>query len=179
MLKTLAFAALLCAGACGGGSSTTAPTTPVAKTETMVAAPTLALGEMKIIDINKNKFIAIHADGSIELEGKTLAKVTTDGRVITTADDKTVMTLGADGSIKGPDGTDLGAKVGADGSLSMKAETVTIDETGMVKGGNTSAPPLKVEGATNAELKRTAMFVLVVMTASGEPEQTPAPTPHT
>jgi len=178
MIKTLAIALLLGTAACGGGSKTE-PTTPMAKTD---GAPSLALGEMKLTDVNKNKSISIHADGSIELDGTSPAKVTADGHIITVADNKTVMTLGADGTVKAADGTDLGVKISADGSLTMKDQTISIDEAGNVKGGNADAPPLKVEGATSPELKRTAMFVLLTLVTSEPttvPPQPAAVTPAT
>lgn len=176
MFKTLALALVLASAACGGGSKKAA--TPATEPTTVAATGvTLSLGEMKIVDETQNKSLMIHADGTIEVEGQKPAKVTADGKIVTMADNQTQMTLDPDGSIKGPHGADLGAKLGADGSLTMGDQTISIDDMGMIKGGNASAPQLKIEGATDANLKRTAMFVLIALMSGAEPTPAPAPAP--
>ena len=178
MLKTLSIALVLAVTACGGGSKKEPTTTTDTAAKTEATGVTLALGELKILDTSKNQSLLIHADGTIEVDGQKPAKVTTTGTIVTADGSKTVMTLTADGSIKGPDGADLGAKLAADGSLTMGTQTISIDDTGVIQGGNPSAPQLKVEGATDANLKRTAMFVLIALMSGAEaPPPASATTP--
>lgn len=161
MLKPLAFVTVLLAAACGGS--------PKATGTAGTAEPTrdvLAIGEMKLIDVNKDQALLIHADGSVELDGKKFAKVTTDGKLAKYDTGEVGFTLKADGTVTAADGKDLGAKISADGVLSIGDKTISISESGEIVGGNPDAPKMKVAGATSGKLKRTAMFVLLVMITS-------------
>ncbi len=169
MIKSLSLVLALAATACGGGSKKPEPTTPpTTATAPAAATTTLALGEMKLWDVHKNRALLIHADGLIEVDGHKSAKVTADGKIVKADTGEVGFTLEADGTVKGPDGVDTGAKISADGTLAIKGQTITVDATGMLVGGNEGAPPLKIEGATDANLKRTALFVLVALTTGGE-----------
>jgi hypothetical protein len=173
MMKSLTLVFALAATACGGGSKKAEPTTaPITTTAPTAAAGTLTIAEMKLWDVNKNRALIIHADGLIEVDGRKPAKVTADGKIVKADTGEVGFTLEADGSVKGPNGVDTGAKISADGTLAIKDQTITIDDKGMVIGGNEKAPPLKIEGATDANLKRTALFVLVAMMTATEPQST-------
>jgi hypothetical protein len=171
MMKSLSLVLALAATACGGGSKKVEPTTPTTTTATATAgATTLSIAEMKLWDVNKNRALIIHADGLIEVDGHKSAKVTADGKIVKADTGEVGFTLEADGSVKGPNGVDTGAKISADGTLAVKGQTITVDDKGMLVGGNEGSPPLKIEGATDANLKRTALFVLVALTTGGEPK---------
>ena len=170
MMKSLSLAFLLAATACGGGSKTAEPTTPTttATATPTAAATTISIAEMKLWDVNKNRALIIHADGLIEVDGHKPAKVTADGKIVKADTGEVGFTLESDGSVKGPNGLDLGAKISADGTLAIKGQTISVDDKGMLVGGNEGAPPMRIEGATDVNLKRTALFVLVALTTGGE-----------
>jgi hypothetical protein len=170
-MKSLSLVLALAASACGGGSKAAEPTTPATTAATTPAAATsttLSIAEMKLWDVSKNRALIIHADGVIEVDGQSAAKVTADGKIVKAATGEVGFTLDADGSVKGPNGVDTGAKITADGTLAMTGKTLTIDDKGMLLGTDEAAPPLRIEGATDANLKRTALFVLVAVMSGGE-----------
>jgi len=152
------------------GSNTPPPGDPNAKPDPNV---TLELGEMKIIDINKGLAIAIHADGTIEFDGQVGAKLTPQGQIV---NDKGEVgfTLFADGSIKGPDGKIENLSLSNDGVIKSGDRTVSLKADGTLDGANPEAPQMRIEGATSPALRRSAMFVLIVLTT---PEETPQPPP--
>lgn len=189
MKATLSALLCLSLAACGGSPkpATTGPT-PAPTGEATPAAPaapaaggSLELGELKLVDVQQNKALLVHADGSIEIDGKKPAMVTKEGKIVRADNGQVGFTLGGDGSIKGPDGQDLGITIGPDGSVKVGDKTISIDDSGNLVGGNPDAPAMRIEGATTPGLKRTAMFVLVALTApSGPPESSPpaeAPAP--
>lgn len=153
---------LLVTAACGGS-----PSRPVeAPAAAAPSAPTaqLGLGEIKLIDVDNNQAILIHADGTIELGGKKPGKVTPDGTLISVDTGEVVFKLSPDGAVTTADGKDLGIKLGADGAVTRGDKTVSIGASGELVGGDSPGPKLKIEGATDAKLKRTAMFVLIALT---------------
>lgn len=166
MIKSLALVLVLVAAACGGSSK---PATTPANTEAQ-ASSQLTLGEMKLIDVNdQNKALLIHADGTIEVEGKKPAKVTADGKLVALENGETVLLLQPDGSIKDVKNNKvLEVKLGPDGSVTMGDKTISFDASGELVGGNPDAGRVRVEGATDTGLRRTAMFVLVALTMPGE-----------
>ena len=163
MLKTPALVVLFVV-ACGGGTRKAVDTGGTAST----AGALLALGELKLIDVNKDQALLIHADGTIELDGNKFAKVTADGKLISIGTGEVGLTLRADGAVIGSDGKDYGIKIGADGAATIRDMTLSIAPTGELVGGNLDTPTMRIEGATDDKLKRTAMFVLVVMSISSE-----------
>jgi hypothetical protein len=164
-MKKLALALVL-AAACGGGGSKKPDTTPTdTKTVTASAAVELELGEIKLIDVNKNKALLVHADGTIELEGQKPAKVTKDGKIVKIDTGEVGFTLNGDGTINGPDGKPLEVTLSADGIVSNGDKKITVDADGKLLGGNPNAPQMKIEGATTLGLKRTALFVLIALTS--------------
>jgi hypothetical protein len=152
------------------GSNTPPPGDPNAKPDPNV---TLELGEMKIVDINKNAAISIHADGTIEFDGQVGAKVTPQGQIVNDKGD-VGFTLFADGSIKGPDGKIENLSLSNDGVIKSGDRTISIKDDGTLDGSNPDAPQMRIEGATTPALKRSAMFVLIVLTT---PEETQPPPP--
>ncbi|MDB4962889.1 MAG: hypothetical protein JWP01_2888 [Myxococcales bacterium] len=174
-MRKLTIALVLFAAACGGSKKDTAPTTTAPVAVTAEAGTKLELAEMKLVDVNKNEALMIHADGSIEVEGKTPAKVQADGKIVTTDNGTVVAQLEPDGSVTAQ-GKPVGVTIAADGSFTIDGKTVSLDDGGMLVGGNPDAPKLRVEGATNPGLKRTAMFVLIALTMSAGGPPPPAPT---
>src|ERR1041384_6680076 len=98
MHKLLSLIVLL-ATACGGSS-------PRAS-ESPTGGVQLALGEIKLIDVNKNKAALIHAAGTIEVDGEKPAKVTADGRLVKIDDERVGLTLNPDGTVTTSDGKSL------------------------------------------------------------------------
>lgn len=168
-MKRLAILVLF-AAACGSKKPEPAPT-PNGPTAT--AGVLLELGEMKLVDVNNNKAVLVHADGVIEHEGKKHAKVTADGK-ITNDKGEVGFTLQPDGSIKGPDGRVVEVTLTAEGAIRNGDKVISLDATGALVGANPDAPQMRVEGASTTGLKRTAMFVLIALTTP-EPEPPSAP----
>ena len=169
-MKRLAIAFALLAAACSSKKSE--PTLPAGGSAApAVAGATLELGELKLVDVGKNKALLIHANGEIEYEGNTGVKVTKNGTIV---NDKGEVgfTLLADGSIKGPDGKVIDITLSPEGVITSGDKTISINDDGSLNGANPEAPQMKIEGATTPGLKRTAMFVLVALTT---PEDAPPP----
>ena len=166
--------ALVFAVACGGGGSKKPDTTtpPVNDTPGVTASGPveMELGELKLIDVNKNKALLVHADGTIELEGQKPAKVTKDGKIVKIDTNEVGFTLNGDGSISGPDGKSLEVTLSADGVVTHGDKKISLDDKGMLLGGNPDAPQMKIEGATSPGLKRTALFVLIALTSPMPPK---------
>ena len=133
---------------------------------TATAAVELELGEMKLIDVNKNEAVVIHADGSIDYPGIKGLTVSKDGKL--SKDGQVAMTLNADGTITMPDGKAAEVTLSAEAVVKSGDKIVSIDANGALLGGNPNAPQMKVEGATTTGLKRTALFVLIALTTPGE-----------
>ena len=171
-MKRLAFAFALLAAACSskkaeptiptGGSNVTAPA---------AGGATLELGELKLIDVGKNKALLVHANGEIEYEGNTGVKVTANGTIMNEKGE-IGFTLLADGSIKGPDGKVIDVTLSPEGVIKSGDKMISINDDGSLNGANPEAPQMKIEGATTPGLKRTALFVLVALTT---PDEAPPP----
>ena len=174
----LACAAALTGAACKSKKSDTTPP-PNAGSGSAVANPNLApdpnvkmeLGELKIVDVNKNTAVLVHGNGDIEYEGQVGAKVTANGQIVNEKGE-VGFTLMSDGSIKGPDGNIVDVKLTAEGTIQSGDKSIGINDDGSLQGANPQAPPMKIEGATTPGLKRTALFVLIVLTT---PEEAPPP----
>jgi hypothetical protein len=175
-MKRLAILVLLVA--CGSKKPEPAQPEPTttATTAPAAGAVTLELGEMKLVDVNKNKAVSIHADGSIEYEGVKGAIVTKDGK-ITNDKGEVGFTLQPDGTIKGPDGHAVEVTLTAEGAIKNGDKMISLDDKGELVGGNPNAPQMRIEGATSPGLKRTAMFVLIALTTSDAPSQSVEPAP--
>ena len=179
-MTRLAIALALLAAACS--SKKAEPTTPTGGGATTAAAVTLELGELKLVDVNKNKAVLVHATGVIEIPSEPEfkgAKVTADGKIMKTDTGEVGLTLMPDGTLKGPGGKVLDVTLSADGVITSGDKTISVNDDGTLAGANPDAPQMKIEGATTPGLKRTAMFVLIVLTMPGEvhEEVTPGPAP--
>jgi mono/diheme cytochrome c family protein len=161
---------LLLGAACGGGSQSAPPP----ETPPEPAAPALVkIAAIKITDAG-GQSIQLHPDGKVELSGKGMvATMYADGRLVT-ADGKEIK-LDADGSVS-MGGQKLPGTIGADGSLTVGDKTVSIGADGTLQGGNPNAPQIKIEGATDAETKKAAMFLLI-LTMPQQAEDKPADGP--
>lgn len=148
---------VLALAACAGS-----PAPPPGAAASKVA---LALGEIRIVTA-ANATVALHADGTIDNDGKpTGIKVTADGRVIRTDTTEVGFQLLPDGTIKDPRGQPLEVTLGEDGSITSGDHRITLDDHGAIVGGNPDAPQVRIEGATTPALRRTAMFVLITLTS--------------
>lgn len=184
MTKILSLAAALALAACGGGTAKPATTTATTEPEAAQAAPagSFELGELKFYE-GDDLGLQLHANGHVEVKlthseaGKPAEETWTD--VGSFAADGTISS--ADGAKHGkanPDGTFVGAQgqtapFHLEGEALVVADTkITIDDKGIVQGGNDGGKQLRIEGATTPGLKRTALVVLAVMLSG---EQQPAP----
>lgn len=160
MHKLLLLVALV---ACG--STTPAPTQTAHAPATK---PMIELAELKFY-AGADLGMQLHADGHLEVKAQT-AWVD-------------VGSLAADGTLSAPDGTQRG-HITADGSvvgpsgktapfhlegetLVVADRTFTIDDQGLLQGGDLLQGPMRVEGATTPGLKRTALVVLATIMTSG------------
>lgn len=183
----------LSVAACGGGSSSQEQETAPAATSdpaaaAQPAAPAEAAGpahlkfaEMTVSEGTRPIF-KIHADGKTEVAGAGGAwsegpAVTADGTI--TFKQQQVARIEADGTIKNlRNGQVIPVKVGTD-TLSAQGPggeikfQITEDGTIAVPG----APPeknLKVDGATDADTRRTALALIGAIFLSGKAQQQPA-----
>ncbi len=165
--------------ACGGGTKQTAtpaaPPPPVAAT---ASTGTVELGELKFFE-GDEMGMQLHANGHLEVKmtHSEAGKPPQDSW-------QEVGAIAADGSVTGPDGKKH-AEIKADGSMvspdgqtapfHLEGETlviadkkITIDDKGILQGGNDGGKPVRIEGATTPGLKRTALVLLALLMASPE-----------
>lgn len=197
-MKKLLFVAAALLAACGGGHKP-APVEP-APTPAAAAAPTgpWELGELKFYQ-GDELGMQMHANGHLEVKlvhgepGKTpeerwqdVGAVSPDG-TITAIDGKKHAEIKPDGSIVTPDGASSPFHLEGE-TLVVADKKISIDDKGVLQGGNDMGKPMRIEGATTPGLKRTALVVLALIMASpapheGEPHEapptttSPAPTP--
>lgn len=161
--------------ACGGSQPAPA-TTPATPPPATVAATTtgITLCELKFYEGDVAR-LALHADGKLEanLRGDTpgakdswtaVAQLTADGKIA--HDGQPVGELRADGSFVGPNGQTADFKIEGD-VLVAGDKRVSLDDKGVLQGGNPGSEKLHVEGATDAATRRTALFILAVMISTG------------
>ena len=173
-MTKLAIALVLLASACGGKSRKPEQTTTTA-TVAASADVQLELAEMKLIDVKSQKAVLLHANGEIEIEnGVKPVKVTKDGKMVNQAGE-VGFTLKPDGTILGPDGKALEITLSADAVIKSGDKSISIDATGALIGSNPEAGEMKIEGADTPGKKRTALFVLIALTATTGAAE-PAPT---
>jgi hypothetical protein len=167
IIKHTFVAALLAFVACGGSKPAT-DTTPKPAADAL-----LAIGELKFYDGDK---LGVHLfpDGRLQvLANKNGAETWQD-----------IATVKADGTITGPKGES--AHVNADGTITgPKGEVaqfkldgaalvagdkrLTIDDKGVfLLNGKTDGPQLRVEGASDAKLQRTALVIVGMLMVPGE-----------
>lgn len=165
---SIVFALLAACG--GGGTKQSDPTTTAAVTAQ--ASAQLELGDMRLVDVNKNKAVVIKANGDVELDGMHIATVTPDGKISNKAGES--FTLQSDGTITDPKGKTIDVSLSAEGVVKSGDKTISLDATGTLLGGNPDAPQMKVEGADTPGKRRTALFVLIALTSQVEVSEPPA-----
>ncbi|HSN25902.1 MAG TPA: hypothetical protein VLT45_06435 [Kofleriaceae bacterium] len=184
-MKKLLFVAAL--AACGGGHKP-APAEPTA-TPAAAPAPTgpWELGELKFYQ-GDELGMQLHANGHLEVKlvhgepGKPpeerwqdVGAVSPDGTV-TAIDGKKHAEIKPDGSVVTQDGGTAPFHLEGE-TLVVADKKITIDDKGILQGGNDMGKPMRIEGATTPGLKRTALVVLALIMSAGERE--PATTPPT
>ena len=168
--------------ACGGGNkpvvSEPAPAGSAAPVAAAATAGTIELGELKFY-AGDDLGMQIHANGHFEVR---VSKAEAGKPAETSWQD--VGSIGADGTISSSDGAKHG-QVKPDGSfvgpegqvapfkldgeaLVVADKKITIDDKGILQGGNDMSKPMRIEGATTPGLKRTALIVLALL--RGGPE---------
>lgn len=159
MIRRLGFALMLGMAACGGRPS---PAPAVAPAHPAL----LTLGEMKLIDVKSKATVVFRADGNLQVDGSTKARVTADGKLFAT-NGEILFELQRDGTIMDVAYGKLlgGAIIEEDGSLSVSSSRFSIADSGELVGRDVaaSASVIRIEGATSTGLKRTAMFVFVLL----------------
>jgi hypothetical protein len=152
---------LIAIAACGSAAPATKQSTP-AKTSVV------ELAELKFY-AGGDLDMLLHANGHLEVKAQA-------GWV-------GVGSVAPDGTLSAPDGTQRGhitaagsviGPTGATAPYHLEGETLvvadrrfTIDDKGLLQGGDMLQGPLRVEGATTPGLKRTALVVLATIMASG------------
>lgn len=162
LLSLLAVAGLL---ACGGKAvaKPQAAAAPKASTTT-----TVELAELKFY-VGDDLGMQLHADGHVlvmtEAQWADIGRIATDG-TITAPDGSTRGHITADGSVVGPSGK--AAPFHMEGTTLVLADRrFTIDDKGVLQGGEKMQAQTRIEGATTPGLKRTALVLLAsLMTSS-------------
>lgn len=183
-MKKLLFVAAL--AACGGGHKP-APAEPT-PTPSAAPAPTgpWELGELKFYQ-GDELGMQLHANGHLEVKlvhgepGKPpeerwqdVGAVSPDGTV-TAIDGKKHAEIKPDGSVVTQDGTTAPFHLEGE-TLVVSDKKITIDDKGILQGGNDMGKPMRIEGATTPGLKRTALVVLALIMSAGEREPATPPT---
>jgi hypothetical protein len=183
MRLQLVACSVLAVAACGGAK--TKPADPIVPQP--AAEPVLALGDLKFYAGDK-VVMHLHADGQLEALAsdngplQQIAIVKDDGSIIANGKAAHVTT---DGTLTGSDGAVAPFKLeGA--ALVAGPQRATIDDKGnlLINGElDKDATALRIEGATNAKLQRTALLLLGMMLIADRdgsatpPPPTPAPAP--
>jgi hypothetical protein len=162
MIERLGFALTLAVAACGG-RPTPAPAVAPAQGPAI-----LTLGEMRLIEVASNATLVFRANGDLQVDGSTKATVTATGKVLA-RNGEPIFELQRDGKIKDLAYDKLlAASVGDDGSVTVLSTRFSISDSGELIGRDPNASPIRIEGATSIGLKRTAMFVFVVLMVAGD-----------
>lgn len=184
MHKLLSMVAVIGLAACGGGNKPAATTTTPAPETTTAPAGGIELAELKFYE-GDDLGMQLHADGHLQVkmshseEGKPAEEKWMDVGVIgadgsvSDAEGNKHGTIGADGSFKSPDGQTAPFHLEGE-TLVVGDKKITIDDKGILQGGNDMGKPMRIEGATTPGLKRTALVLLALLMASPEPEEAPA-----
>jgi hypothetical protein len=160
--------------ACGGHKPTTATDTTAKTTDKTTAVVELA--ELQFFS-GDELGMKLHLNGHLEVKnmhseaGKTteawqdVGSIGADGTL--THDGKTHGMFKADGTFATADGKTLPFKLDAD-TLVAGDKKITLDDKGVLQGGNPMPKPMRVEGATTPGLRRTALLVLALMMTAEE-----------
>jgi len=176
-MTKLALFAMLAFAACGGKTKPTT-TTDVANTD-LKAAAVVELAELKFFE-GDDLGMKLHSDGHLEVKGmksgggqpateswQDVGSIGADGTL--THDGKVHGTFKPDGSFVTADGKTLPFKLDGD-TLTADDKKITLDDKGVLQGGNPMPKPMRVEGASTPGLRRTALLVLALMLSSGPGE---------
>jgi hypothetical protein len=166
--------------ACGGGNKPVAPVAAPPAVPVAAAAPagSIELGELKFY-AGDDLGMQIHANGHFEVRvskadpGKPaetswqdVGSIAADG-TISSSDGAKHGQVKPDGSFVGPEGQVAPFKLDGE-ALVVADKKITIDDKGILQGGNDMGKPMRIEGATTPGLKRTALIVLALL--MGGPE---------
>jgi hypothetical protein len=173
---------LLAVLALATGCATSPEPTPAAAPAAAPTGDLLGIHEMTFFERDQPQ-MHIAANGNLEMrmvhfhdqvrtvDNKFIGTLAADGTITNAAKDK-VAHLAADGTLTGPDGKVAPFKLVGE-TLIVDAKTFTIDAKGMVaKNGTPVDPPLRVEGATDALARRTALLALGFVLGVNEPTVT-------
>jgi hypothetical protein len=182
MMK-LALFVVITVAACGG--------TPQKPTTEM----TTKAGQSAVVELAELQFfegddlgMKLHSDGHLEVKmthseankpatemWHDVGSLGADGTL--THDGKAHGALKADGTVVTTDGKVLGFKLDGD-TLVVDDKHITLDDHGVLKGGNPMPKPMRVEGASTKGLRRTALVVLALwMTGMHAESSAPKPAP--
>ncbi|MBV8762832.1 MAG: hypothetical protein JO257_36440 [Deltaproteobacteria bacterium] len=180
MNKLLNVVAALSLAACGGGHKP-APVEPTPMGSAAAPTPTgpWELGELKFYQ-GDELGMQLHANGHLEVKlvhgepGKPpverwqdVGALTPDG-TITAIDGKKHAEIKPDGSIVTQDGSTAPFHLEGE-TLVVADKKITIDDKGILQGGNDMGKPMRIDGASTPGLKRTALVVLALIMSSPEP----------
>lgn len=185
-LSSLIVAILI--AACGGGNKQPATATTPTTATTAAATPAagaIELGELKFYagdELGMQLTAAGHLQVAMshaepgkpaETSWQDVGSIAADG-TLSSADGKKHGQIKPDGSFVTDDGHT--------GPFHLEGETlvvgdnkITIDDKGLLQGGQPMGKPMRIEGATTPGLKRTALVLLALLMASGPDEGHEAP----
>jgi hypothetical protein len=117
----------------------------------------------------QNLGMQLHADGHLEVKADQawveVGSVAPDG-TLRAPDGTQRGHVTADGSVVGPSGKTAPFHVEGE-TLVVGDRKLTIDDKGMLQGGDYLQGPMRIEGATTPGLKRTALVVLATIMTAG------------
>lgn len=158
--------------ACGHSEPAVAPTTAVtaASAPPATTPPVLELAEVKIESTGpKHGAGALHADGRLEMDGKTVLTLTSDGRALDATGNELTridatgkvgtkgISVDSDGTVRAADGKTF-MQLSADGTIGFEGKTA----------------PIKVT-VSDAKARRAIMFAFVVLQGVGTNHVTMGP----
>jgi hypothetical protein len=159
--------------ACGGNKQHATDTTAT-KPET---AAVVELAELQFFQ-GDDLGMKLHQNGHIEVKNmhseggkpateswQDIGSIGADGTL--THDGKTHGMFKADGTFATAEGKTLPFHLDAD-TLVAGDKKITLDDKGVLQGGNPMPKPMRVEGATTPGLRRTALLVLALMLTADE-----------
>jgi len=174
--------------ACGGGNKPVAPE-PAPAGSAGSAAPVAAAPAAGTVELGELKFYAgedlgmqMHANGHFEVrvgkppapEWQEIGALAADGTISSTDGAKHGQ-VQPDGSFVGPQGQVAPFKLEGE-ALVVADKKITIDDKGILQGGNDMGKPMRIEGATTPGLKRTALIVLALLMGGPEDSKSAPPT---
>ena len=143
-------------GGCGGG----APPPVTTPRDSSDDGAVLHFGDLRF-SAGGREGARLGADGQLVIGGEVVGTFRADGAFVDTGGQRLAQ-LGSDGLLM-IDGADMPeVRIDGDGTLNIEGRNLRIDRSGQVTGGNSSGPPLVIEGVTE-QTRRVAMFVVALM----------------